>query len=93
MLMDQSLMQLQRVRGRKWTPNFSSSLTHPHLSGILKSDMFIDAAKYGSNEQIVNGEIGKVGGLKVLTTTNMPAGAALVIDSERASWMAVGNES
>lgn len=76
------------VRGRKWTPNFL--VVDPSaLSGILKSDMFIDAAKYGSNEQIVNGEIGKVGGLKVLTTTNMPAGAALVIDSERASWMAV----
>ena len=51
--------------------------------------MFIDAAKYGANEPIVNGEIGKIAGLKVLVTTQMDNGAALVIDPNRAAWMAI----
>jgi N4-gp56 family major capsid protein len=77
-----------KVRGRKWNPKFL--LVHPDaLLGILKSDMFIDASKYGSAEPIVNGEVGKVAGLKVLVSTNMPNGAALVIDPTRAAWMAV----
>jgi len=76
------------VKARKWRPQFI--VIHPNaLGGILKSNMFIDAAKYGTNEPIVNGEIGKIAGLKVLVTTQMPDGAALVIDPTRAAWFAV----
>lgn len=77
-----------KIRGNKWAPKFL--VIHPDvLGGLLKSTMFIDASKYGSNEAILNGEIGKISGLKVLVTTQMPNGAALVIDPSRAAWMAV----
>ena len=76
------------VKGRKWNPKFC--VMHPDaLGGMLKSTMFIDASKYGSNEPIVNGEIGKIAGLKVLVTTQMPAGTVIVVDPNRAAWMAV----
>jgi len=76
------------VKSRKWQPKFL--VIHPEvLGGILQSSMFIDAAKYGANEPIVNGEIGKIAGLKVLVTTQMDNGAALVIDPNRAAWMAI----
>jgi len=76
------------VKSRKWQPKFI--VIHPEaLGGILKSQMFIDAAKYGSNEPIVNGEIGKIAGLKVLVTTQIDNGVALVIDPNRAAWMAI----
>ena len=76
------------IRARKWTPKFI--VTHPStLGGILKSSMFVDAAKYGSQEPIVTGEIGKIAGLKVLVTTQIPSSVALVIDPNRAGWMAI----
>jgi len=76
------------IKSRKWQPKFI--VIHPEaLGGILKSQMFIDAAKYGSNEPIVNGEIGKIAGLKVLVTTQIDNGVALVIDPNRAAWMAI----
>lgn len=77
-----------KVKGRKWSPKFL--IMHPDaLGGVLRSTMFMDAAKYGSNEPIITGEIGKISGQKILVTTQMPAGAALVIDPNRAAWMAV----
>jgi len=76
------------IKSRKWQPKFL--VIHPEvLGGILKSSMFIDAAKYGANEPIVNGEIGKIAGLKVLVTTQIDNGVALVIDPNRAAWMAI----
>ena len=77
------------IKGAKWVPKFL--VVHPDaLKGILLSTMFIDASKYGSNEPILSGEIGKVAGLKVLVTTNIgDPTEAIVIDSDRAAWMAI----
>jgi N4-gp56 family major capsid protein len=77
------------IKGRKWDPKFI--VIHPaNVGNILKSTMFIDASKYGSNQHIVTGELGSISGLKVLSTTNMPStGCALVIDPSRAAWMAM----
>lgn len=77
-----------QIKALKWSPKFI--VVHPDaLKGILLSDMFLDASKYGSNEPILNGELGKIAGLKILVTTNMPANKAVVIDSDRAAWMAI----
>ncbi len=39
-------------------------------AAMLKIDNFIDASKYGSNEPIMNGEIGRVFGFRVIKTTS-----------------------
>jgi hypothetical protein len=76
------------VRARKWIPKIM--ILHPAaLGAILSSNMFIDAAHYGSNEPILNGEIGKLSGMKVLVTTQQPTGCAMLVDPDRAGWMAV----
>lgn len=63
---------------------------HPDQEGdILKNDKFIDTSKYGGREPILNGEVGKISGLKTLVTQNMPTGNALIIDPTRAAWMSI----
>jgi len=77
-----------QIKALKWAPKII--VVHPDaLKGILLSTMFLDASKYGSNEPILNGEIGKIAGLKILVTTNMTSTKAVVIDPDRAAWMAV----
>ena len=79
-----------KIRAANWSPKFL--VIHPNdLKSILTTDMFIDASKYGSNEPILNGEIGKIAGLKVLVTTQIPdaSNVALVVDPDRAAWMAI----
>jgi len=46
---------------------------------LLKEDDFIDASKYGSREVILNGELGKFGGLKVLVSQKMYEGIAVIL--------------
>lgn len=76
------------IKAKNWAPKYL--LIHPdQLKGILLSTMFIDASKYGSNEPILNGEIGKLAGLKILVSSNMTSGSAIVIDSDRGAWMAI----
>lgn len=77
-----------KIKAFNWSPKFL--VVHPEgLKGILLSSMFIDASKYGSNEPILTGEIGKIAGLKVLVTTNVSSKAAIVLDPDRAAWMAI----
>jgi len=38
---------------------------------------------YGTNEVLLNGEVGKLGGLKILETTKMYPGVGLVLDTKR----------
>jgi len=57
-------------------------------SKLLDESAFIDASAYGAREPILNGEIGKIMGLKVISTTNLDkfGGSVLVIDSRHAGW-------
>ena len=76
------------IKGKKWNPKFL--LIHPDtLAFILASTMFIDASKYGSNTPILTGEVGSIAGLKVLVTTNVTSTKAIVVDPDRACWMAI----
>ena len=45
----------------------------PQEHGLLKDSQFINAAEYGNNEIILNGEIGKYLGVKVVSTVNTTA--------------------
>jgi len=76
------------IRARKWKANFL--LVHPNqYADLLNDDRFIDTSRYGAREPIVNGELGKIGGMKVLVSTQIPDGVSLVVDSTRAGWLAI----
>lgn len=40
---------------------------------LLKDDQFVDASKYGSNQIVMNGEIGTFLGMRVFVSTNIPS--------------------
>lgn len=44
---------------------------------------FLDTSAYGSREAIMNGEVGKVLALRIVTSVLAPEGAGIVIDSSR----------
>lgn len=49
----------------------------PELEALLLGDSrFIDASAYGSNTPIMNGEIGRAIGFRILVSNNLPAGTA-----------------
>lgn len=76
------------IRGRKWSPDFM--LIHPdQMADLLKNAQFVDFSKYGAREPLLRGEIGQISGMRVLVTTNMRSGNALVISSKRAAWLAI----
>ena len=76
------------IRGGKWEPNVIV-LNPAQLDDLLKSDMFTDASKYGGREPLLRGEVGMISGLKVLVTTVMTAGKALVLDTRQAGYLAI----
>jgi len=54
---------------------------HPdEEADLLQDSRFIDVGQYGSREPIWNGEIGKIAGMKVLVTTQIPAGFVLYLE-------------
>jgi len=54
------------------------------LPGLLFDEKvdFLDKSAYGE-EGLLNGEIGKIAGMKVVTTSRAPEGIAILIDTER----------
>ena len=66
---------------------------HPDQeSDLLKDSRFIDSSQYGDREPLLAGEIGKISGLKILTTTQITTGTALVLDTTKAAWLAIKRE-
>jgi len=55
------------------------------LDGLLYDSKvkFLDRSAYGNSEPLRNGEIGKIFGLKIVTSTRAPEGAGIVLDSSR----------
>jgi len=68
------------VTARKWRPNILV-IREEELSDLLGLDAFIDASKYGAREPLLNGEIGKIYGMKVIVSSLLPAGLTLAIDT------------
>ena len=68
-------------------------ICHPdQYMDILNDSAFTEVAKYGSPRPIQNGEVGMIYGLKVLVTTNMYKGVAVVFDSTKAVTYAIKRE-
>jgi len=86
---------------RKNNYNADVLFIHPIQENVLlKDSQFVNASEYGSNEVVMNGEIGKYLGVKIISTTNVVAkttadgwGAdghiCLMIDSKHAGVLAV----
>jgi hypothetical protein len=76
------------IRSAKRSPNFMV-LNPEEMADLIKDNRFIDAAAYGSSEPLLTGEVGKVGAMKLLVTTNIPAGVAFCVDSTRAAYLVI----
>jgi N4-gp56 family major capsid protein len=76
------------IRSAKRSPNFMV-LNPEEMADLIKDNRFIDAAAYGSAEPLLTGEVGKVGAMKLLTTTNIPAGVVFCVDSTRAAYLVI----
>lgn len=71
------------IRGNNY--NADTLVIHPNQANdLLKDTKFINASAYGGRDPILNGEIGKFAGLRVLVTTQASDGTALVYDSKKA---------
>jgi N4-gp56 family major capsid protein len=76
------------VRAQKYEPNVL--VCHPtQFADILNDSSFTDASKYGGNTPLLRGEVGMISGMKVLVTTQMTEGVALVLDTRNAGWLAI----
>lgn len=70
------------------------AVVHPdQIADLLTDARFIDASKYGSTEVLLQGEIGKLAGLKLLETTQMTAGKVIVCDPTKAAYLVVKRDT
>jgi len=85
---DDVVAAVTTVRGQNFNPD-TLIINPDQAADLLKDTKFINASAYGSREPILNGEIGRFAGVRVLVTTQCPSGTALVFDSKRACLVAV----
>jgi len=85
---DDVVSAVSAVRGQNWNPD-TLVINPAQEQDLLKDTKFINAAAYGGREPLLNAEIGKFAGLKVLVTSQVAAGSALVFDSKRAVTVAL----
>lgn len=75
---------LSEVKAANYRPNVL--LLHPAQAGdIVKLQQFYDVSQYGSDVVTRTGELGKIAGLTVFVSTNIPDGVSVVVDSENAA--------
>ena len=85
---DDVISAVAAVRGQNWSPD-TIIINPAQQQDLLKDTKFINAAAYGGNGPLANGEIGKFAGLKVLVTSQIASGSAVVLDSAHAAMVAV----
>lgn len=73
-----------KVAGKKYQPN-ALVIDEDGRGEILQDDDFIDASKYGEQVNLMNGEIGRIAGMPVLVSTQVPNRTALVVDTRNAA--------
>jgi len=88
---------LQNLRNAIRSDRFNATVAvmHPEAIRDLLLDTevkFVDASVYGAREPILNGEIGKAGGLKLLDTTYIDAHIAIAVDPDHAGRIVIKKE-
>lgn len=78
------LQSRAKLLGQNYSPNVA--IVHDDdIPSLLYDEKlkFLDASAYGGREAILNGEIGKVFGLKVITTTRTSSGHVVYADTSK----------
>jgi N4-gp56 family major capsid protein len=76
---------VRKVRSAKGKPD-TMTITEYQMSDLLNNesgysgDMFVDSAKYGSREALLNGEIGKLAGCKVISSQAWDEDIAMIFE-------------
>ena len=83
-----STWDLLATRAKVLAQNYRPNVVVIHdddIPGLLYDEKlkFLDTSAYGTREAILNAEIGKIFGLKVLTTTRTATGHAVYFDTSR----------
>lgn len=85
---DDAISARTTIRGNNYNPD--TLIIHSDQEGdLVKDTKFINASAYGDREPILNGHIGKFGGMEVLVTTQCPSGTAIAFDSKKACTVAL----
>jgi N4-gp56 family major capsid protein len=70
---------IRYLRANDWLPEpdspFVLFIAAPQWEALAKDSQFVNAAEYGSNEVVFNGEVGKYLGVKVIVTESIPSAA------------------
>lgn len=85
---DDVVSAVAAIRGQNWNPD-TIIINPAQQQDLLKDTKFINAAAYGGNSALMNGEIGKFAGLRVLVTSQIASGSAVVLDAAHAAMVAV----
>jgi len=80
---EDSVAAATKIIVEKYRPNVMVVYPEEHAD-LLTDSRFIDVSQYGAREPILNGEIGKFAGLKVLVTTQIRAGVVVYLESPTA---------
>jgi len=75
----------------KFTPDVAV-LAYDQMGDLLMDERFIDTSRYGAREPILNGEIGRAAGWKLMSFMHTSPGAVLYIDRSRAAWLIIKRE-
>ena len=72
---------------------FTAWIAPEQEEAIITDDQFSNASEYGGREGILNGEVGKIYGVKIVVTDNVPAYAsgAACTDGGAGTWAAAGH--
>lgn len=72
-----------KVRNQKFNPGVMVIPVTAEAE-VLTDAQFVDASQYGGREGILNGEVGKIAGMRVVSTTQLYEGTVVYIDINRA---------
>jgi N4-gp56 family major capsid protein len=78
--------KIKATKVKNFMGNVFLAINSEEEASMLQISDFIDASKYGSNEGVMNGEIGKVFGVKVLVTESVTAGKPVMYHNEALYW-------
>ena len=88
-------MVWEEIWADKFTTDGGSIILHPRqLGDLMKDSQFINAYQYGGREVILNGELGRIGGLRVLISDEIDVasskGKALLVGRHKDGTPAFG---
>jgi N4-gp56 family major capsid protein len=78
--------KLKATKIKPFAENIFMAINSEDEASMLKLSDFIDSSKYGSNEPIFNGELGRVCGVKILCSESVTAGKPVMYHKNAVAW-------